>query len=275
MPLDPRSEADPVTPDAVRAGFRPRLLGREIHYFDSIDSTNKFIRLAASRGAPEGTVVLAEEQTAGRGRLNRTWESLPGEGIHLSLLLRPRPPAGPLYLYTFLPAVAAARALRAVSGLPVFIQWPNDIMLRGRKLGGVLSEARSVDGQPREILIGVGMNINHTPADLPPPLRELATSLAIASGRTFSRAAVVRGYLSEMERGYEALRSSRAAAVLEAWKRLCPSHLGKPVRVQGGSAGGVRGATRGIDDDGALLVEREDGGLERIAFGEVRRVRAL
>ncbi len=275
MPLDPRSQTDPVTASAVRAGFQPRLLGREIHYFDSIDSTNKFLRQAAARGAPEGTVVLAEEQTAGRGRLNRTWESLPGVGIHLSLLLRPPAPAGPLYLYTFLPAVAAARALRAVSGLPVFIQWPNDVMLRGRKLAGVLSEARSSQGQLREIIVGVGMNVNHTPADLPASLRETATSLAMASGRTFSRAAVVRAYLGEMDRGYEALRQKRGGEVLEAWKRLCPSHLGKPVRVQGGSAGTVRGCTRGVDEDGALLVEREDGGLERIAFGEVRRVRAL
>jgi BirA family biotin operon repressor/biotin-[acetyl-CoA-carboxylase] ligase len=272
--LDPRAAADPITPEALRAGFTPGRLGREIYFFDRLESTNKTLKQAAARGAAEGTVVVAEEQTAGRGRLNRAWESPPGVGIYLSLLLRPRPPAARQFLYTFLPAVATARALRSVSGLPVFIQWPNDVMLRGGKLAGILTEARVVEGQIREIVVGVGMNINHTPADLPASLRETATSLAIAAGRTFSRAAAVRAFLAEMDRGYAALGAGEATAVVDLWKRLCPSHYGKPVVVLGGSAGEIRGWTRGIDDEGALLVERQDGGLERIAFGEVRRVRA-
>jgi len=273
MPLDARSTADPVTPEAIRSGFSPRCFGREILFFDRLESTNKTLKEAAGRGAPEGTMVLAEEQTAGRGRLNRTWESLSGVGVYLSVLLRPRSPIPPMFLYTFLPAVAATRALRTVSGLPVFIQWPNDVMLRGRKLAGILAEARSVEGRLREVIIGVGMNINHTPADLPASIRETATSLAIATGRTFSRAAVVRAFLKEMEQGYAMVSGGQATAILEIWRKLSPSHYGKPVVLLGGAEGETRGTTRGIDDQGALLVERRDGGLERIAFGEVRRVR--
>jgi BirA family biotin operon repressor/biotin-[acetyl-CoA-carboxylase] ligase len=273
LALDPRSAADPVTPEAIRSGFSPRCIGREILFYDRLESTNKTLKQAAARGAAEGTVVLAEEQTAGRGRLNRTWESLSGVGIYLSVLLRPRSPATPVFLYTFLPAVAATRALRSVSGLPVFIQWPNDVMLRGRKLAGILAEARSVEGQIREVIIGVGMNINHTPADLPSSIRESATSLAIATGRTFPRAAVVRAFLDEMERGYRLVGSGQATVILESWRRLSPSHYGKPVLLLGGAQRETRGMTRGVDDDGALLVERRDGGLERVAFGEIRRVR--
>jgi BirA family biotin operon repressor/biotin-[acetyl-CoA-carboxylase] ligase len=273
MTLDPRSTADPVTPEAIRSGYSPRCFGREILFFDRLESTNKTLKEAAARGAPEGTMVLAEEQTAGRGRLNRTWESLSGVGVYLSVLLRPRPPIPPMFIYTFLPAVAATRALRAVSGLPVFIQWPNDVMLRGRKLAGILAEARSVEGQLREVIVGVGMNINHTPADLPASIRETATSLAIATGRAFSRAAVVRAFLKEMERGYAAVGAGQSTAILEIWRKLSPSQYGKPVVLLGGAEGETRGTTRGIDDQGALLVERRDGGLERIAFGEVRRVR--
>ncbi|MFQ5669866.1 MAG: biotin--[acetyl-CoA-carboxylase] ligase [Acidobacteriota bacterium] len=272
MATDSRSTMDPVTPAAIRTGFRPGCLGREIYYFDSLESTNRLLRQAASRGAREGTVILAEEQTAGRGRLNRTWESRPGVGVYLSLLLRPRVGSGGTYLFTFLPAVATARALRAVSGLPVFIQWPNDVMLRGKKIAGILSEVRTIDGQAHEIVVGVGINVNHTPADLPAYLRDFATSLAIASGRCFSRSAVIRAFLTQMERGYELLRSGNTAAVLDEWKRLCPSHYGKPVVVTGGQTGPIRGSTRGIDEQGALLLETQDGGMERIAFGELRRV---
>jgi BirA family biotin operon repressor/biotin-[acetyl-CoA-carboxylase] ligase len=218
-------------------------------------------------------VVLAESQSAGRGRLNRSWASPPGVGVYMSILLRPADGSVPLFLYTFLPAVAAAAALRQVSGLPVFIHWPNDLTLRGGKLAGILAEARSGPDHPREVIIGMGLNVNHTPADFPAELRGLATSLQMAAGRRFSRAEIVRLLLRELERGYALLRHGRGADVLAAWKRLCPSHFGTPVAVVGGPGGPVQGTTRGIDQDGALLVERRDGGMERVAFGEVRRIR--
>ena len=273
VPPDPRPRSDPVTPDLIRQGFSPRLIGREIVFFDTIDSTNKILRQAAARGAVAGTVVLAEEQTDGRGRLNRVWVSPPGVGIYLSVLLRPAGSTRPLHLYTFLSAVAVTRALRQVSGLPVFIQWPNDIMLRGRKLGGILAEVRGQPLRDLEVVIGLGININNTAADLPSSLHDVATSLALAAGRTFPRAGIIREVLLELDRGYALMQTGDSVAILEEWRRLSPSHYGKPVVVTGGSAGAIRGTTRGIDDDGALLVERADRGLERVTFGEVRRVR--
>ena len=273
MPPDPRTLADPVTPEAIRQGLSTRVIGREIVFFDTIDSTSKVLRQAAARGAAEGTVVLANEQTHGRGRLNRTWVSPPGVGIYLSILLRPSGPPAPVHLFTFLPAVATARALRHVSGLPVFIQWPNDVMLRGRKLAGVLAEMRGLESRDPEVVIGIGINVNHTASHLPAELHDVATSLALATGRTFARTRVVQELLREMDRGYALLQAGQGSPIIEEWRRLCPSHYGKPVVVAGGSAGVIRGTTRGIDDDGALLVERANGGLERVAFGEVRRVR--
>ncbi|MFQ5700457.1 MAG: biotin--[acetyl-CoA-carboxylase] ligase [Acidobacteriota bacterium] len=273
MPGRTREAAGPLTPGRVRQGLSTRVMGREVVCFDTIDSTNKVLRQAAARGAVEGTVVIANEQTGGRGRLNRTWVSPPGVGIYLSILLRPPGPPGPVHLFTFLPAVATARALRHVSGLPVFIQWPNDVMLRGRKIAGILSELRGAENRSREVIIGIGINVNHTAADFPVGIRDSATSLALSSGRRFSRTAVVQCLLREMDQGYALLHSPDPSPIVEEWRRLCPSHYGKPVVVGGRAAGVIRGTTRGIDTNGALLVERANGGLERVSFGEVRRVR--
>ena len=266
-------ELDPLTPEAVRNGLSPQLQSRRIYYFKSVESTNKTLRQAARQGAPEGTVVLAEEQTAGRGRLNRTWISPPGVGIYMSLLLRPTSVTTPLFLYTFLPAVATARAIRKVTGLPVFIHWPNDLTLRGRKVSGILTDIRSGQGHPREVILGVGINVNHMPADFPSDLHETATSLAMAAGRRYSRAAIVQALLAELERGHALLRQDMPDEIISAWRKLSPSHCGTPVTVMGGPSGTTRGVTRGLDDDGALLVERSDGQIERIAFGEIRRIR--
>jgi BirA family biotin operon repressor/biotin-[acetyl-CoA-carboxylase] ligase len=264
---------DPITPEAVRTDYTPNIFGRRILYYESVDSTNNTLREAAGRGEPEGTVVLANEQTAGRGRLNRTWVSPAGVGIYMSLLLRPDISGIPLFLYTFLPAVAAARALRRTSGLPVFIHWPNDLTLRGRKLAGILTDIRSSRGHPRDVIIGIGINVNQMPADLPAELTETATSLAMTAGRRYSRAGIIQALLEELERGYALLRAGKLVEIVEAWRKLSPSHQGAPVEVVGGSGKSFRGTTRGIDDDGALLIQCPDGGLERVAFGEIRRVR--
>ena len=265
---------EPLTAEAIQSGLTTRFVGRDLRIFETVGSTNTVLRQLAAQGAPDGAVVLAEEQTAGRGRLNRTWESRPGVGVYLSILLRPRPPVPRPHVFTFLPAVAVTRALRAVSGLPIFIHWPNDVMLRGGKVAGILAEMRSVDGRPREVVLGIGMNVNHTPADLSPALRDTATSLAIASGRSWSRAAIVRALLVEMEAAWTRLGQDGPGPLVDDWRKLSPSHFGKPVVVAGGSAGEIRGTTRGVDEDGALLLERADGGLERVAFGEMRRVRS-
>lgn len=265
--------ADPITPEAVHTDYTPKVFGRRILYYDSVDSTNNTLRRAASRGEPEGTVVLANEQTAGRGRLNRTWVSPAGVGIYMSLLLRPQSGGIPLFLYTFLPAVATARALRRVSGLPVFIHWPNDLTLRGKKIAGILTDVRSGPNHPREVIIGIGINVNNMPGDLPPELQEIATSLTIAAGRRYSRASIIQALLEELERGYALMKSGTPMDLVEAWRKLSPSHQGTPVEVVGGRGKNFRGITRGIDHDGALLIEAAHGGVERIAFGEIRRIR--
>lgn len=264
---------DPITAEAVRTDYTPKIFGRRIFYHESVASTNDTMREAANRGEPEGTVVLANEQTAGRGRLNRTWASPAGVGIYMSLLLRPDTGSIPLFLYTFLPAVAVARALRRASGLPVFIHWPNDLMLRGRKIAGILTSIRSGRSHPRDVIIGMGINVNQMPADLPAELLESATSLAMAAGRRYSRAAIIQALLEEMERGYAHMRAGNLEALVAAWQKLSPSHQGTPVEVVGGRGGNFRGTTRGLDEDGALLIQRADGSMERVAFGEIRRVR--
>ena len=264
---------DPITPEAVRADFTPQVFGNRIYYYESVDSTNNTLREAAGQGAPEGTLILANEQTAGRGRLNRTWVSPAGVGIYMSLLLRPDSSAIPLFLYTFMPAVAAARALRRATGLPVFIHWPNDLTLRGKKVAGILTDVRSGRGHPRDVIIGMGVNVNHMPADLPADLQESATSLAMAAGRRYSRASIIQALLEELERGYALMRAGRLMDILEAWRKLSPSHQGTSVEVVGGPGKTLSGTTRGIDDDGALLIEDEAGSVDRVAFGEVRRIR--
>ncbi len=236
-----------------------RLIGETLVRADRVASTNDLLRLLAQRGAAEGTVVLAREQTGGRGRMGRTWVS-PAGGLWLSILLRPADPSDPRIGLAV--AVGVADALRQVSAADVGLKWPNDLVLRGRKVGGVL-----VESVPPCAVAGIGVNVNVDRAQFPAEIRSTAISLLEAVGAKVDLEEVLRVVLAGVDDAYAAHRAGRIDDILARWRRLCVT-LGQVVRVQSGERL-IEGVALDIDRDGALLVSGPDGVPTRVLGGDV------
>jgi len=221
-----------------------------IHARLIVDSTNDELRRLADRGAPDGSVVVAHAQSAGRGRLGRHWHSPAGLGLYLSVLFRGVDPGQPVTRWTLASAVAACRACRSSCGRSVEIDWPNDLVFEGRKLGGILAELRGRS----ELIIGTGINVTQREEDLPPHV----TSLSIAAGRIMlDRERLASLYLRELAQVADSLRRAAWDEVARSWLALAPGAVGRRVRVL--SPMRFEGTTAGIDDTGALLVRHGDG----------------
>jgi BirA family biotin operon repressor/biotin-[acetyl-CoA-carboxylase] ligase len=215
----------------------------------------------------EGVVVLAEAQSRGRGRLGRKWTSPAGKGLWFSVLLRPdmRPQA--VTQLTVAAATALARAVRQHTGLTPEIKWPNDILLRGRKLAGILTELSAELDQVKHVILGIGLNVNLAASDFPPDLRKLATSLLLETGKPQRRADVAAAILRELDRDYGRLRQRRFAELAGEWAAQCTT-IGRRVRIQLGPHV-VEGLAEALNEDGALLLRTEHGHLEAILSGDV------
>ena len=254
--------------DELRNLRKEKLIGREVLFFSEIDSTNREARDRAEKEAIEGTVVIADSQSRGKGRLGRSWESPSGANLYLSIILRPRISLPAAAQITLLAGIAAARALSGVSGLECRIKWPNDIFLRGRKLAGILTEMEGKGAKVRFIILGIGVNVNWRREDFPVGLRETATSLCAETGKEISRVAVAAGFLHEMEREYSSfLREGFSARLREEWSRLSWV-LGKRVTLSL-PEGTISGQALGLDPEGALLVLDGEGKTHRFIAGEV------
>ncbi len=249
-------------------GATPPFAG-QLHVVDEVDSTNDELRRLAAAGGREGTVVVAERQSAGRGRLGRHWHSPPGLGLYLSVLLRPREPAALVTRWTLVASIAAAEACRRVGGCAVCIEWPNDLVFDDRKLAGILAELR----HPADLIIGAGINVNHARGDFPPELRAEATSLHLASGRSMlDRELLAVRYLQGIAQLARPLSEGAWNEIAARWEALAPGARGVPVRVRGGACGGTEdefeGYTAGLDGSGALLVRRRDGRVQAVRMAD-------
>ncbi len=232
----------------------------------SAGSTNGEALKLAAEGAPEGTVVIADAQTAGRGRLGRAWHSPPGAGLYFSVLLRPSGPVEDWPRWTIASALAICEGCRAVSGCDVAIEWPNDLLLEGRKVGGILTEGRSSGARSLGLVVGIGINVNQEADDFSPEIRQRAVSLRMGRrGASVDREDLAARCLGEMARVADTLALGRWDLLREAWTRRAPGGQGWRVRVSPESLdarrGSFEGTTRGLDEIGALLVERETGDL--------------
>ena len=239
---------------------------RGIVHLETVDSTNNIAKQIAAKGCPEGTIVVAEEQQLGRGRLARGWFSPYGKGVWFSLILRPPFAPQDAPKCTLLAAVAVTRALRRTTGLECKIKWPNDILWQNKKLVGILTEMSAEMDAINYVVIGMGINVNIHEGDFPPELKDIAVSLAQAAGVEFSRVAVLQAVLEELETLYQEALDSGFAPVLDAWRSLSAT-LGQDVRVIGLKSE-FEGVAQDIDEDGALLVESADG-LKRVLAGDV------
>jgi BirA family biotin operon repressor/biotin-[acetyl-CoA-carboxylase] ligase len=233
-------------------------LWREIRVVDVTASTNADVAAAAALGAAEGLVIIAEEQRAGRGRLDRRWESPARTGLLVSVLLRPDVPASALPLLPLLVGLAAVESVRAVAGVPVGLKWPNDVLAGGRKLGGVLAERLGGVGSASGVVVGIGLNVSTRAEELPLPT---ATSIHLEGG-VIDREPLAKELLRALERRYAAFRSSGGSpvSVLPAYRQVCET-IGQRVEVQLPEGGAVMGTAVNVNDSGMLVV-RDDAGRE-------------
>lgn len=258
---------DLLTPAEVKPLLRTRWLGRKIHYFHTVDSTNSKAYELGLQGAEEGEVVLAESQTGGRGRLGRQWFSPPLVNLYLSIILRPMIPPQKASLLTLMAAVATGEAIQKYSGLHPLIKWPNDILLRGRKVAGLLNEIRSEMDRIHFVVLGIGVNLNMERRRFSREIRGVATSLKEEMGEAVSRKAFLRCLLEEVERWYETFLREGGDAILEVWREKAGIQ-GRRVNI---TSFGERliGVAVDVDSDGALILETEDGKRKRILAGDV------
>jgi BirA family biotin operon repressor/biotin-[acetyl-CoA-carboxylase] ligase len=244
-----------------------RVVGRDIRVFQETSSTNDVVEKLARDGVAEGVVVLAESQTKGRGRLGRKWLSPPRKGLWFSVLLRPdlRPQAATQL--TVAAATALVRAIEQQTDLRPEIKWPNDVLVHGKKVAGVLTELNAELDHIKYIILGIGVDVNVNASEFPADLRKLATSLKIESGHTFHRAELAALILRELDRDYARIAQHQFGQVAEEWEARC-STLGHRVRIRVGERT-VHGRAESLDEDGALLLRTEHGRLERIIGGDV------
>lgn len=256
---------DRIAPADVTDRLGTRVIGRALVYRTEVVSTNTLAMELAQAGAADGTVVTAEKQSGGKGRLGRTWFS-PEGGLAASVILRPAIPTHQAPLVTLMGAVAAAGAISRSTGLPAGIKWPNDILVRGRKVCGLLTELSAEPDRVRHIVLGIGINVNMDRTALPAEYRERTTTLSAEKGGTVDRTGLLRELLRELDRGYRMLLKD-PAAVRTAWKDLNVT-LGERVAVRGGS-GDVEGLARDIDAEGRLVIRLDSGGIVQVAAGDV------
>ena len=246
-----------------------QVVGGRIDCFDTIDSTNAYLKRIAFDGAPDGTVAVAAEQTSGRGRRGRTFQSAAGKGVYLSVLLRPELTPAQLMPLTGLVAVAMSRAVDRVGGTNVQIKWTNDLVLNGRKLCGILTEL-SVEGETgalQYVVPGIGINVSQCEEDFDGDVAQIATSILRETGRRISRAELAAAMIEELDALYAALKSGDTSAYLEEYRRRCVT-IGREVQLLWQDTK-EKVTALDVDEEFGLIVRRENGTVETVRTGEV------
>jgi BirA family biotin operon repressor/biotin-[acetyl-CoA-carboxylase] ligase len=262
--------ADILTPDMLRQGLKGSLFGKRIYHFFKTDSTNRVALELGHAGEPEGAVVLAEEQTAGRGRAGRAWVSDRATGLYVTLLLRPKLAPVQAPLLTMMAGLSARSAVQTLTGLAVDLKWPNDLLIGGKKAGGILTEMHAEPGQIRFVIVGIGLNVNQE--KFSGELAETATSLRIETGKAQSRMELLVRLLREFESDYNRLLREGVASVVERFEAVSTYAKGKRVRVTNGIES-YAGTTAGLGPEGLLQVQRDDGKIMTVIAGDVAEAR--
>jgi BirA family biotin operon repressor/biotin-[acetyl-CoA-carboxylase] ligase len=248
--------------DAVAVALNGATIGRKISVFAETASTNDIAHNLALHGAEEGTVIFAEHQTRGRGRHGRSWASPRGKGLWFSIILRPKFPSENFSRITIAASVAVARAIETQTSLRAAIKWPNDVLLNGKKCAGILTESRNNN----TAILGIGVDVNCDADDFPTELREVATSLAIESGKIVDRNAFSAEILRQLDELYR-LAHENFERVADEWARRCTT-LGKQIVVKIGERR-IEGCAQALDERGALLVRLDSGRVEHVLGGDL------
>jgi len=247
--------------------LRNLLSERNIIFLTSVDSTNTYAIKLAENGSPHGTLIIADTQTKGRGRLGRNWFSPPKKNIYMSIILRPEIKAEEATLLTIMAGVASARALRNTTGLGVKLKWPNDIVMFEKKLGGILTETKTNHGRLIFAVIGIGINVNMVAKDFPSGIRSFSTSIKIDLGKSIPLPPIIAKIVKETEQWYKVLTGGNRDILLNEWRQLSAT-LGSNVKVTVGSKA-VTGIAEDIDDKGMLILRLLSGEVKKISTGDV------
>ena len=261
---------DILTPNMLKQRLRGSIFGKRIYHFFKTDSTNRVAMDLGHAGEPEGAVVLAEEQTAGHGRAGHTWLSERATGIYVTLLLRPNLAPVQAPLLTMMAGLSAHAAVEAVTGLVVDLKWPNDLLVRRRKVGGILTEMHAEPGQVRFVIVGIGLNVNQE--KFAGELADTATSLRLESGKPQSRMELLVRLLREFESDYNRFLRDGVPSVVKRFEVISSYASGKRVRVTNGTESFL-GTTAGLGPEGLLKVERDDGRVVTVIAGDVVEAR--
>ncbi|MGA2418848.1 MAG: biotin--[acetyl-CoA-carboxylase] ligase [Candidatus Acidiferrum sp.] len=264
------SIADILTPELLRKRLKGSLFGKHVWHFFRTDSTNRVAFDLGHAGEPEGAVVVAEEQSAGRGRAGRAWHSERGTGIYVTLLLRPRLAPVQAPLLTMMAGISAQSAVAAVTGLNVDLKWPNDLLIAGKKVGGILTEMYAEPTLVKFVIVGIGLNVNQE--KFPTELTAVATSLRAETGRRQSRMEVLVRLLREFEADYNRFLREGSAGVVQKFEQVSTYARGKRVRVAMGTET-FSGITAGLTPEGLLRVARENGETVTVIAGDVTETR--
>ena len=263
------SRPDLLLPQEVQRGLSTTYIGKEIYYFPELKSTNIIAKenaLHRAEGINEGTLVIAERQSAGKGRLGRKWFS-PLGGIWLSIILYPQLP--PFYIprITLMTAVAAVKAIKMCTQIEPQIKWPNDILINEKKVCGILTEMSAELDIINWVVVGIGINVNIDHREFPEDIQENTISLKEISGKDVLRVKLVQTFLQEFEKYYEILKRREFSSILKEWK-LCSHTLGRKIRVDMGERI-ITGEAVDINEEGALVLKKEDGELIKIISGTI------
>ncbi|MBW1710863.1 MAG: biotin--[acetyl-CoA-carboxylase] ligase [Deltaproteobacteria bacterium] len=259
----------PITENFLQNALQTEVFGRGlVEIRERISSTNIRAKKMALAGAGEGTLVVAESQTAGRGRLGRIWHSPPGLNIYFSLILKPEIPPPRIPLLTLTAGLAGSSAIGSLIGQAPSVKWPNDLLLQNRKIAGILAEMDIKDSRVSFVILGIGINVNLAEQDLPPDLRNQAGSLLISTGKTWDRTEILASLLGELERYYRLLCQGRYDEILGQYRQVCQTLKTRVRFVQQETV--IEGTAIDVGQSGELIVERAgDGEILYLNAGEV------
>lgn len=256
-----------ITADEIRLGLKTKFIGKNIHYEESVESTQKIAHRLAYEDVAEGTVIIAEEQKSGRGRMDRKWHSPKYTGIWMSIILRPNIPLPKAPQLTLLAAVAIVQAIEELTDLNPEIKWPNDILINGKKVTGILTELQAEADRINSIIIGIGMNVNQLEEDFPVDLKRIATSLRIEQGKEISRAAMIREIFNKMEKLYLLYLADGFLPIKLLWESYAIS-VGKEITART-LMQTIVGKAQGITDEGVLIIVDKHGVTHHVYSADI------
>ncbi|MCS7163834.1 MAG: biotin--[acetyl-CoA-carboxylase] ligase [Thermodesulfovibrio sp.] len=246
-------------------------IGKEILVYDEVESTNSKANELLNLGYPSGTVIIADTQTKGKGRLGRKWISPPGKNIYMSIALQPNIPPKYSTLLTLTSAVACTTALRRNTDVPVMIKWPNDMLVNDKKIGGILTEMKIEGEKIKSAIVGIGINLNMTEEDIPEDIKDIASSLRIYKGEDFPRNIIIVEIIKEFDRWYQLLEKNQRKTIIDRWMQLSDT-IGRQVKIVL-SDKELIAIAEAIDEEGRLIVKLQDGTYEKISAGDVTLLR--